>query len=218
MPDYFPCTGRTAQDEQILLFRLSVASNIEADPTRRAGLAMRMVGKLLHLGTTSLDVSVELAPGQANAYDHREFLEHLLFRCGPALQHTKVKSFSSWHVFQALKRFHPGFSSVDIEDPISGLFPSGLAARTETSVVRGRIGWPQLRFFHDSCVLPDVEGRLLTKEIVLPVRGPPRGRPGQDGLRAFRSERGLLPGDGEDRGGESVRGKRKKRGRREGGK
>ncbi len=180
---------------------------------------MRMVGQLLHLGTTSLDVSLELAPGQANAYDRREFLEHLLFRCGPALQHTKVKSFSSWHVFRALKRFHPGFSSVDIEDPISGLFPSGLAARTETFAVRGRIGWPQLRFFYDSFVLPDVEGRLLTKEIVLPVRGPPRGRPGQDGLRAVRSERGLLPGgDGEDRGGESVRGKRKKRGRREGGK
>ncbi len=187
VPDYFPCTGRAAQDEQIFLFRL--------------------------------DVSLELAPGQANAYDHWEFLEHLLFRCGPALQHTKVKSFSSWHVFRALKRFHPGFSSVDIEDPISGLFPSGLAARTETFAVRGRIGWPQLRFFYDSCVLPDVEGRLLTKEIVLPVRGPPRGRPGQDGLRAVRSERGLLPGgDGEDRGGESVRGKRKKRGRREGGK
>ncbi len=130
---------------------------------------MRMVGQLLHLGTTSLDVSLELAPGQANAYDRREFLEHLLFRCGPALQHIKVKSFSSWHVFQALKRFHHGFSSIDIEDPISSLFPSSLAARTETFVVRGRIGWPQLRFFYDSFVLPDVEGRLLTKEIVLPV-------------------------------------------------
>ncbi len=126
-----------------------------------------MVGKLLHLGTTSLDVSVELAPGQANAgYDR---LEHLLFRCGPALQHIKVKSFSSWHVFQALKRFHHGFSSIDIEDPISSLFPSSLAVRTETFVVRGRIEWPQLRFFYNSFVVPDVEGRLLTKEIVLPV-------------------------------------------------